>query len=236
MLLGTLLPLLLAPLIAAAPQTTTEWLRSEAGSDWTSITTDPFVSQLADGTITNATLTRYLVQDHKFVDAFMVLLASMVAHAPSLVDRVPGAKFLGLIAGDENSYFLRSFEALGLSKAEINAPPAPVTKRFDALMRTAAAGGQLHEMLAVLVVAEWSYLTWGEAAKPAANLSWLHLEWIDLHRGDYFASVISYLRGQLDKLELSSTQRAEARAAFLEAIACEKEFWEMARGGGGGEL
>ena len=50
-------------------------------------------------------------------------------------DRVPGAKFLGLIAGDENSYFLRSFDGLGLSETEINAPPAPVTKRFDALMQ-----------------------------------------------------------------------------------------------------
>ena len=82
--------LLLAPCITAAPQTTTEWLRSEAGGDWKSITTDPFVRQLADGTLPNATLARYLVQDHKFVDAFMVLLASMVAHAPTLEDRVPG--------------------------------------------------------------------------------------------------------------------------------------------------
>ena len=82
----------------------------------------------------------------------------------------------------------------------------------------------------------WSYLTWGEAAKPIASLSWLHLEWIDLHRGDYFASVIAYLRAQLDKLELTKRQRREARAAFLEAVACEKAFWEMARGVGDGEL
>ena len=81
---------LLLPCITAAPQSTTEWLRSEAGSAWTSITTDPFVEQLAAGTLPNATLARYLVQDHKFVDAFMVLLASMVARAPSLEDRVPG--------------------------------------------------------------------------------------------------------------------------------------------------
>ena len=74
------------------------------------------------------------------------------------------------------------------------------------------------------------------AARPGAGLSWLHLEWIDLHRGDYFASVIAYLRGQLDKLELTSAQRVEARAAFLEAVACEKAFWEMARGVGDGEL
>ena len=54
-----------------APATTTEWLRAEAGADWTAITTDPFVEELAAGTLDNATLTRYLVQDHKFVDGFM---------------------------------------------------------------------------------------------------------------------------------------------------------------------
>ena len=48
---------LVAPFAAA--ETTTEWLRSEAGSAWKSITTDPFVQQLADGTLPNATLARY---------------------------------------------------------------------------------------------------------------------------------------------------------------------------------
>ena len=48
--------------------------------------------------------------------------------------------------------------------------------------------------------------------------------------------MIAYLRGQLDALELTSAQKAEARAAFLEAVACEKAFWEMARGVGDGEL
>ena len=89
--LQTAVVALLLARITAAPQSTTEWLRSEAGSAWTSITTDPFVEQLAAGTLPNATLARYLVQDHKFVDAFMVLLASMVAHAPTLEDRVPGS-------------------------------------------------------------------------------------------------------------------------------------------------
>ena len=156
---------------------------------------------------------------------------------------------------------------LKLTDAELRAPAAPETEVFMALMRHATLSEKLHVMLAaparveregvlrefyfssfeqeepfsppaqVLVVCEWSYLTWGSAATPAEGLSWLHLEWIDLHRGDYFASVIAYLRGQLDKLELTKRQRREARAAFLEAVACEKAFWEMARNGdGGGEL
>ena len=149
--------MLLYTAAAKEPVTTTEWLRAEAGADWTAITTDPFVEELAAGTLDNATLTRYLVQDHKFVDGFMVLLASMVAAAPRLADRLPGAQFLGLIAGDENTYFERAFDALGLSPAERTAPPRAETLAFDALMRKAAATGLLHVQLAVLVVAEWSY-------------------------------------------------------------------------------
>ena len=71
---------LIAPFVAA--ETTTEWLRSEAGSDWQSITTDLFVRQLADGRVECDFAAHS--PDHKFVDAFMVLLASMVAHAPTL--------------------------------------------------------------------------------------------------------------------------------------------------------
>ena len=150
-----------------AAETTTEWLRSESRQRLEEHHHGPLRAAARRRHAAERDARAVFRQDHKFVDAFMVLLASMVAHAPSLVDRVPGAKFLGLIAGDENSYFLRSFDALGLSKAEINAPPAPVTKRFDALMRDAAGSGKLHEMLAVFVVAEWSYLTWGEAMRPS---------------------------------------------------------------------
>merc|ERR1712091_271676 len=114
--------LALASLTIASAQTTTEWLVSES-PHWYAITHDPFCDELAAGTLPNATLTRYLVQDHKFLDAFVVLLASMIAHAPTLADRVPGAQFLALITGKENTYFARSFDALGLDAAARAAPP-----------------------------------------------------------------------------------------------------------------
>lgn len=216
----------------ASAQTTTEWLVSES-PHWYAITHDPFCDELAAGTLPNATLTRYLVQDHKFLDAFVVLLASMIAHAPTLADRVPGAQFLALITGKENTYFERSFDALGLDAAARAAPPAPATSAFIGLMRRAAASGELHAMLAVLVVAEWSYLSWGERVVPRDGLSFLHLEWIDLHRGEYFAGVVAYLRGMLDALDLHASEMAIAKSYFDDAVKCEKDFWEMARGGEG---
>ena len=216
----------------SSAQTTTEYFVSES-PHWYAITHDPFCDELAAGTLPNATLTRYLVQDHKFLDAFVVLLASMIAHAPTLADRVPGAQFLALITGKENTYFERSFDALGLDAAARAAAPAPATSAFIGLMRRAAASGELHAMLAVLVVAEWSYLSWGERVVPRDGLSFLHLEWIDLHRGEYFAGVVAYLRGMLDALDLHASEMAIAKSYFDDAVKCEKDFWDMARGGEG---
>ena len=215
---------------AASAATTTEWLRDEAGAKWTAITTDPFCDDLAAGVLPNATLARYLTQDHQFLDAFLVLLASAVARAPSLADRLPGARFLGLIAGEENTYFERSFDALGLSAAERSPPPRAATKAFIDLMTAAARSGEYHSMLAVLVVAEWSYSTWGESVAPAPDLAFYHQEWIDLHRGEAFRGVVAYLRGQLDALDLSAAETAVARLYFLAAVDCERDFWAMARG------
>lgn len=116
----------------------------------------------------------------------------MIANAPSLEDRIPGAQFLALITSKENTYFERSFEALGVPNVARQLAPHDVTADFIALMRSAAASGSVANMLAVLVVCEWSYRTWGEvaAATRAAGLPFWLGEWIDLHSGEYFTEVV----------------------------------------------
>ena len=89
----------------------TERLRAEAGEAWTAVVEHPFTDALAQGTDMDEDAMRYyLIQDHRFLDDFVVLLASMVAAAPTLQDRIPGCQFLALITGKENTYFERSFE------------------------------------------------------------------------------------------------------------------------------
>ena len=95
---------------------------------------------------------RPCVQDHRFLDAFVVLLSSMVAAARTLEDRIPGCQFLALITGRENTYFERSFKALGVTDEERRTTPNTAAQTtFEALMRDAAKSGSLAEMLAVLV-------------------------------------------------------------------------------------
>ena len=208
---------------------TSELLRSEIGDEWEAITTDPWTDGLGQGTLSRSSMVRYLVQDHRFLDAFTVLLSATLSKTISLEDRVFGAQFLALVLGEENTYFERSFAALEVSALERSAPSEPETAAFDELMRSAAASGKLHVQLAVLCVAEWSYLTWGErvAKNKKENLPFYFDEWISLHSGTYFQQVVAYLRGLLDALSLSPAELDEARTAFRQAARCERDFWHM---------
>lgn len=208
----------------------TDHLQQLAQTDWTAATTHPFTDALADGTLPAEKMVGYLVQDYKFVDGFVRLLASAIAHAPSLADAVPAAQFLGLVTSTENTYFLRSFAALDV-QAWDDVPAASVTVAFQDLMAKAAQSGRYEQMLAVLVVAEWSYLSWAAPHAPADETLpfWLG-EWITLHAGEGFESVVSYLRDQLDQAwaGLDETARRDVERTFTQAVALERQFFDAA--------
>ena len=183
-----------------------------------------------------------------------MLLASIIANLPTLEDRIPGCQFLAVITGPENTYFERSFEAMGITREERSTettPDAEVTQKFCKLMRDVAKSNRLEEMLAVIVVCEWSYLSWGQAVLAAAEdensttgvkvcrEDFVTYEWVDLHSGPAFEGVIQYLRELLDregerlKLKASSLDddddggNAAAKNEHEQRLAaCERRFLE----------
>lgn len=208
----------------------TDWLRDQCAADWAAAVDNPFVRELAAGTLGREKLAAYLVQDYTFIEAFVRLLASQIAHAPGLPDALPGAQFLGIIAGPENTYFQRSFEELNVPEHDRTAPKlTPVAQDFQALMNEAARSGRYEKMLAVLVGAEWSYLSWATPyADRVESLPFIYGEWIALHSGDYFESVVEYFRSQLDQTwdGLDEAAKAETLETFRRMIALEKAFFE----------
>ncbi len=213
-------------------KTPSEMLRARSAEDWEAATRHPFCAELAAGTLPTTKMAWYLAQDYSFIDGFVRLAASAIAHAPTLEDRIPLAQFLGVITGPENTYFQRSFEALGVAETDrVNPDLAPATKGFRALMDDAAFSGEYAQMVAVLTVAEWSYLTWATPfAPPRSDLPFYFAEWIDLHAGEGFEGVVAYLRGQLDKAwEAAGFEgRDRAGAAFARAVALERAFFDAA--------
>jgi thiaminase/transcriptional activator TenA len=84
-------------------------------------------------------------------------------------------------------------------------------------------------MLAVLVVAEWSYQSWGERVLPVSVAEPFYFrEWVDLHSGEYFGSVVEYLRSLLDAegLRMTAEEAARVRARFKAAVDLEKTFFD----------
>lgn len=209
----------------------TDQLKESVAEEWQAATDHAFCKALADGTLPLDKMRWYLVQDYKFIDQFVRLLATAIAHAPTLADGVPAAQFLGLVTSTENTYFLRSFDALGVSEADQAAPAAPETQAFQSLMAEARTSGRYEQMLAVLVVAEWSYLSWAERYMDYdATLPFWFSEWIDLHVGEGFEGVVAYLRGQLDAVweTLDDTQKSDAASLFTRTVKCERNFFDAA--------
>lgn len=209
-----------------------ERLRKHCDQDWAAIVGHRFCAGLADGTLAEAKMAWYLVQDYSFIDGFVRLAASAIATAPSLADSVPLAQFLAVIAGPENTYFQRSFEALGVPDRDRVEPElAPATRAFRGLMAEAAASGRYGRMIAVLTVAEWSYLAWAAThAPPRAGLPFHFAEWIELHAGPGFEAVVEYLRGQLDRAweRAGAEERELMERDFREAVRLERAFFDAA--------
>ncbi|CUI48698.1 TenA family protein [Cognatishimia activa] len=209
----------------------TEFLREQARDDWNVATKHPFTDALADGSLDPDLMRGYLQQDYLFVDQFVRLLATTIAHAPTLADSVPAAQFLAVITGPENTYFLRSFEAL---ETEPHAEPTPETVAFQNLMEEARLSGRYEIMLSVLVVAEWVYLEWATPfADRADDLPFWLGEWITLHCGEGFEGVVEYLRSQLDKTwdGLEPHRQAMVEEYFAEAVKRERAFFDAAWAG-----
>ncbi|ODN71344.1 TenA family protein [Methylobrevis pamukkalensis] len=211
------------------PVSFSDELRNLCADDWRAATEHRFVDELLAGTVDPDVMRAYLVQDYQFIDGFVALLGSAIANADHFASRLAIARFLAMITSDENTYFVRAFDALGVSEADRFAPQlAAPTADFQALMARATAGGSYVRCLAVLVVAEWLYMSWAQRRTGPLPADFVHAEWITLHDNAYFNEVVGWLRSELDRAagNASEAEREIAAALFTEAVALERAFFD----------
>jgi thiaminase/transcriptional activator TenA len=206
-----------------------ERLRAEVRAEWDDAVTHPFVRELCAGTLPVATLRRYLVQDYQFVDGFAALLGATVACADSNAARMVLARQLGVLAGLENTYFQRAFDALGVPSSDRDAPRLlePTAELID-LMRQAAFSLDYASCLTILVVAEWLYQNWARRAPIPLPADAVAREWIEIHDNPDFCAWVEFLRGELDGLFplLPDAERKQCEQLFVQATRLELAFFE----------
>jgi len=208
----------------------TDWLRERSEPDWTDATGHRFVRELDEGTLDDAVFRRYLVQDYAFVGTLVGAFGHAVGGAPTMAAKARLSGFLGTLTDEEDDYFERSFDALGVPEADREDPErAEVTEAFEDLLVRAAHGGGYEETLAVLVPAEWVYLTWASSVSGSPEAFYLR-EWVDLHDAPAFESFVGWLRGELDEYgpALSGRRRRRVDRLFRRTVSLEVAFFDMA--------
>jgi hypothetical protein len=138
------------------PERFTETMRAASEAGWSHAVQHRFVNELFAGAVPDAVMARYLIQDHRFLDSFLVLLGAALASADTFAARLRFGRFIGMVSAEENTYFLRAFEAFGVTETRRAADPdTQPTIGFKAIMREAADTRSYAAALSVLVVAEW---------------------------------------------------------------------------------
>lgn len=196
---------------------------------WTGAVKHRFIKELTSGTVANGVMSRYLIQDHRFIDNFLVLLGAALSYADTFEARITLGRFIGMISNDENDYFLRSFQVLGVSEGERrNQPDSAPTGGLKQVMLDAARSGSYAATIAVLAVAEGVYFDWGHSARPPYPDNFVYTEWITLHNNDYFAGFVAFLRAELDRVGPTSAELC--REYFVRTVKLEQEFFDDAYG------
>ncbi len=211
-------------------------LRDECLDTWEQATGHRFVDELFAGTLDDAVLLRFLIQDYQFFDPFLALLGQAVAAAPTTPARLRLSRQLGMLATDENSWFESTFNAFDVDLEERLHPPLTrATVDLLQLMYEAIESRSWPRVLAVLLPLEWVYLDWADdPRRPLLTRRPEHLTWIDLHRGEAFQAWVTYLRQQLDAAEPGDpAEHAACQDLFTRTVAAEVEFFDAAYAVGG---
>lgn len=211
-----------------------ETLRRDNAALWERAAGHPFTVALGDGTLPDAAMRRYLVQDYQFIFTLTSMAGYGVAKAPTMAGKALLSGFLAALTSDENTYFLRSFDDLGVPAADRTAPDLhPVARFFIQAMADAGANGSYAEILATLLPAEWIYLDWGLRQAGKAPPRFVHREWIDLHANPAFSAFVLGLQQELDSLAptLSAADQTRVAARFRTMVELEVAFFDaMYRG------
>src|SRR6201993_4229168 len=176
------------------PERFTETLRAASEPGWSHAVGHSFVTELFAGAVPDAVMARYLIQDHRFLDSFLTLLGAALATADTFEARLRFGRFIGTVSSEESTYFLRAFEALGVTEDRRSADPdTQASTGFKAIMREAAETRSYAAVLSVLVVAEWLYLDWASCAPKPLPDNFVHAEWITPARQSEFSGLRRFL-------------------------------------------
>ncbi|MDG2001125.1 MAG: TenA family protein [Alphaproteobacteria bacterium] len=210
-----------------------EYLKNYSGELWLEATNHKFTNELMNDTLKNDIFKKYIVQDYIFIESLVTLISKAIFLAPNMHSKVKWAAFIYAITSDENNYFIRSFDALNITKEEREETKLlPSINDFANLMLQISNSGSYAQILSIILAAEWIYYTWASRAKEPYPDRFYLSEWIILHNNIAFHKTVAWIKGELDTLalELSYIEQEEIAKLFLNLVRLEIAFFDACYG------
>lgn len=186
---------------------------------WSRATRHPFLAAVRDGTVPDAAFDGWLVQDYRFVCDLLWFQARLLSRAPRHAQEVLADGAVALV--DELAWFERRAAARRL---DLDAGSRTATAAYAALLRR-LDGAHVAVALVGLWALERVYLdAWTYACSGAPE----YREFVEHWTTPEFAAYVAELQRSADAAVGTAEDGQHVEAIFLEVVAAESGFWDMA--------
>lgn len=170
-----------------------DWLHTRHRRSWDAMIDHRFTQDLSANHMSAAVFGRYLRYEHNFVRTAMTIFGYALARAPSFSDQVHLIDVLHALAAGQDGFFDRAFRKMKIDMKALSADmPSSATGLRDGSLAIAEQGA-FEEIIAMMLAAEWMYLTWCRAAHGRIE-SPLAAEWVAMHVDPTFTSQVDWLK------------------------------------------
>jgi thiaminase (transcriptional activator TenA) len=205
----------------------TDWLKAGNLALWNQMVGHRFCRDMAEDRLSEEVFVRYLRFEHAFVRTVVAVFAYALAKAPTPADQDHLLGVLNALAGEQQSYFGRTFSALRLHADVLpdDAIPQTACRLRENVLAIAASSG-FEEILSAMLAAEWMYLTWCEKAHSQQPRQRAPADWIRLHVEPGFRAQVTWLKSRLNVLgpRLDPSRQGRCQTHFGCVLECEIAF------------
>jgi thiaminase len=205
----------IGPLVECRPVPVAELLQRHAEA-WRGATAHPFLAGVRDGSVPVAAFDTWLVQDARFVAELLRFQARLLSRAPRPAQAVLAGGLVALV--EELAWFE---EQAAVRQLDLSVPALPATAGYAALLERLDSADVPTALLALWAI-ERTYLdAWSQAAPGAPT----YREFVEHWTVPGFAGYVAGLEQAAD-----AAGAGDAEGVFLQLVAAETAFWDMALG------
>ncbi len=195
------------------------------------ILAQPFLREIADGTLSGESFRHYIMQDSLYLAEYARVLAIAAARAPTAAARLEFSDGAKVAVQVEQVLHQSYFNLFGVTPEMVaTTEPTPACLGYTSYLASLAATRSYEELIAGVLPCFWVYWEVGCEVKPRAVSPNPYAAWVDTYATPSFGEATERVRALVDEAAAQGTQatRDAMAQAFHRATRFEWMFWDSA--------